>query len=230
MVQLQAAIVSVLLALQRMYAAGSFFLQSLQPVKNRWQIFCGRFQHNLTKAADPESIRNHHIAGVAVIGLALVSFAEESKGEKAGWIRYIWPGLLFAMGIAIIGWADPGTWPDGPIPLARDPEAIQHKFFALFALALATIELLRRMGKLTHKAWGYVFSGTMIVAGSFLLFHQGEHAHIVHLQHLAMGTMGVAVGVTQAANSGKSIQNWLRLHLYSFFICGLGLLLLFYVE
>ncbi|HZS28711.1 MAG TPA: hypothetical protein VFB76_15900 [Candidatus Angelobacter sp.] len=230
MVQLQAAMFSVLLALQRMYTAGIFLLQSLQPLKSRWQVFCGQFQHNLTKAADPESIRNHHIAGVAVIGLALVSYIEESKGEKAGWIRYIWPGLLFVMGIAIIGWADPGTWPDGPKPLAQDAEAIQHKFFALFALALATIELLRRTGKLTHKAWSYVFSGTMICAGTFLLFHQGEHAHIVHLQHLAMGTMGVAVGVAQAANNGKTIQNWLRLHLYSLFILGLGALLLFYVE
>jgi uncharacterized membrane protein len=230
MIQVQAAMFSVLLALQRMYAAGAILFQSLEPVRTRWRIFCGQFQHNWTKPPDLESIRNHHIAGVAVIGLAIVSFMEESKGEKAGWIRYIWPGLLFIMGIAIIGWADPGTWPDGPKPLAQDIEAIQHKFFALLALSLATIELLRRTGKLTHKAWGYVFSATMIGAGAFLLFHQGEHAHIVHLQHLAMGSVGVAVGLAQAANSGKHIQNWLRLHLYSLLILALGLQLLFYVE
>jgi hypothetical protein len=230
MIQLQAAMFSVLLTLQRVYAASAVLFQSLQPIKNRWQVFCGQFQHNLTKAADPESMRNHHIAGVAVIGLAAISFVEESKGEKAGWVRYIWPGLLFVMGIAIIGWADPGTWPDGSKPLMQDNEAIQHKLFAFLAIALAMIELLRRTNKLTHKAWGYVFSATMIAAGTFLLFHQGEHAHIVHLQHLAMGSIGVAVGIAQAANSGKHIENWLRLHVYSFLILGLGLLLLFYVE
>jgi len=230
MIQLQAAIVSVAVTLQRMCYAASALFQSLQPLKTRWQIFCGQFQHNLTKPPDPESMRNHHVAGVAVIALALVSFIEESKGEKAGWIRYIWPSLMFIMGIAIIGWADPGTWPDGPKPLAQDTEAIQHKFFALFAISLGVIELMRRMGKLTHKAWGYVFSVTMIGAGTFLLFHQGEHAHIVHLQHLAMGSVGVAVGLAQAANSGKTIHNWLRLHLYSLFILALGLLLLLYVE
>ena len=97
-------------------------------------------------------------------------------------------------------------------------------------MSLGAIELFRRLGKLTHKAWGYVFSVTMIGAGVFLLFHQGEHAHIVHLQHLAMGSVGVAVGLAQAANNGKQIKNWLRLHLYSLCILSLGLLLLFYVE
>lgn len=230
MIQLPAPIFAVVLAMQRMSAAGTVLLQSLQPLKNRWQVFCGRFQHDLTRPPDPESIRNHHIAGAAVIGLALISFIEESKGEKAGWIRFIWPGLMFAMGIAIIGWSDPGTWPDGPKPLAQDFEAVQHKLFAVLALALAAIELLRRSGKLTHRAWGYAFSATMIVAGSFLLFHQGEHAHIVHLQHLAMGSVGVSVGLVQAANNGKPIKNWLRLHLYSLLILALGFLLLFYVE
>jgi uncharacterized membrane protein len=230
MIQLQATMVSAALAWQRMCTAGMVLWQSLQPLRTRWQVFCGRFQHDLIRQADPDSLRNHHIAGVAVIGLAVLSYFEESKGEKAGWIRYIWPGMLLVMGVAIIGWADPGTWPDGPKPLAQDPEAIQHKFFALFAMALGVIELFRRLGKLTHKAWGYVFSFTMIGAGVFLLFHQGDHAHIVHLQHLAMGTVGVAVGLAQAVNNGKNIQNWLRLHLYSLCILGLGLLLLFYVE
>src|SRR5712691_13077575 len=167
MIQLQATMVSAVLAMQRIFAAGSMVLQSLQPIRTRWQVFCGQFQHNLTHPPDPESIRNHHVAGVAVIGLAVISFLEESKGEKAGWIRYIWPGMMFVMGIAIIGWADPGTWPDGPKPLVQDIEAIQHKFFALFAMSLGAIELFRRLGKLTHKAWGYVFSVTMIGAGVF---------------------------------------------------------------
>lgn len=230
MIQLSATTLSALLAPHRIYAASAFLLQSLQPLRSRWQIFCGRFQHDLTRPPDPESIRNHHIAGVAVIGLAVISFIEESKGEKAGWIRYIWPSLMLAMGVAIIGWSDPGTWPDGPKPLSQDFEAVQHKLFALLALALAVIELLRRWGKLTHRAWSYVFSVTMIVAGSFLLFHQGEHAHIVHLQHLAMGSVGVSVGLVQAANNGKPIRNWFRLHLYSLLILALGFLLLFYVE
>jgi uncharacterized membrane protein len=204
--------------------------QAAQPLRTRWQVFCGRFQHDLVRPPDPDSLRNHHIAGAAVIGLAVLSFVEESKGEKAGWIRYIWPVMLLLGGVAIIGWADPGTWPDGPKPLPNDPEAIQHKFFALFAMALGLIELFRRLGKLNHKAWGYVFSITMIAAGVFLLFHQGDHSHIVHLQHLAMGSTGVVVGLAQAASSGKNIRSWLRAHFYSISILVLGLLLLFYVE
>jgi hypothetical protein len=230
MIQLQAMMVSAALASQRLFAASMVLLQSAQGLRTRWQVFCGRFQHDLWRPPDPDSLRNHHIAGAAVIGLAVVSFFEESKGDKARWIRYIWPAMLLLGGVAIMGWADPGTWPDGPKPLAQDPEAIQHKFFGLFAITLGLIELFRRLGKLTHKAWGYIFSFTMIGAGIFLLLHQGEHAHIVHLQHLAMGSVGVAVGLAQAANNGKKIENWLRLHLYSFCILGLGLLLLFYVE
>ena len=73
MIQLQATMVSAVLAMQRISAAGSTVLQSLQPIRTRWQVFCGQFQHNLTHPPDPESIRNHHVAGVAVIGLAVIS-------------------------------------------------------------------------------------------------------------------------------------------------------------
>src|SRR5437588_12310772 len=127
MIQLQATMVSAVLAMQRISAAGSMVLQSLQPIRTRWQVFCGQFQHNLTHPPDPESIRNHHVAGVAVIGLAVISFLEESKGEKAGWIRYIWPGMMFVLGIAIYGLDDTGNLYEGAYQLSTDRDASTYR-------------------------------------------------------------------------------------------------------
>ncbi len=189
---------------------------------------------------DPDSLRNHHIAGFGVIFLALLTYLEERNFAKLKYLKYFWPALLYVIGFAVLIWSDPGTWPDGDTALMTQPEAIQHKIFALIALAIATVELFRRTGTLKHIAWRGVLSGAILTAGVFLLFHHGRHVHVVHLQHRAMGITAALLGLakfteptvdsTVGAERRMSVGQRVRSHLPSFLTLVLGLMFVFYFE
>ena len=189
---------------------------------------------------DPDSLRNHHIAGFGIIFLALLTYLEERNFAKLKYLKYFWPALLYVIGFAVLIWSDPGTWPDGDTPLMTQPEAIQHKIFALIALVIATVELFRRTGTLKHMAWRGVLSGAILTAGVFLLFHHGRHVHVVHLQHRAMGITAALLGLakfTEPALDGSvgaerrmSVGQRVRSHLPSFLTLVLGLMFVFYFE
>jgi len=189
---------------------------------------------------DPDSLRNHHIAGFGIIFLALLTYLEERNFAKLKYLKYFWPVLLYVIGFAVLIWSDPGTWPDGDTPLSTQPEAIQHKIFAIIALVIATVELFRRTGTLAHIAWRGVLSGAILVAGVFLLFHHGRHVHVVHLQHRAMGITAVLLGLAKfteptldgsaGAQQRLSLAQRLRSHLPSLLTLVLGIMFVFYFE
>ena len=189
---------------------------------------------------DPDSLRNHHIAGFGIIFLALLTYLEERNFARLKYLKFFWPALLYVIGFAVLIWSDPGTWPDGDTPLNTQPEAIQHKIFALIALAIASVELFRRTGALKHIAWRAVLSGAILTAGVFLLFHHGRHVHVVHLQHRAMGITAALLGLTKfteptmdgsvGAERRMSVGQRVRSHLPSFLTFVLGLMFVFYFE
>jgi hypothetical protein len=189
---------------------------------------------------DPDSLRNHHIAGFGIIFLALLTYLEERNFAKLKYLKYFWPALLYVIGFAVLIWSDPGTWPDGDTPLSTQPEAIQHKIFAIIALVIATVELFRRTGTLKHIAWRGVLSGAILTAGVFLLFHHGRHVHVVHLQHRAMGMTAALLGFAKfteptfdgsvGAERRMSVGQKVRSHLPSFLTFVLGLMFVFYFE
>lgn len=200
----------------------------------------GMMNHAKEPGPDPDSLRNHHIAGYGIIFLALLTYLEERRFAKLKYLKYFWPVLLYIIGIAVLIWSDPGTWPDGATPLSTQPEAIQHKIFALIALAIATVELFRRTGTLAHFAWRGVLSGAILVAGVFLLFHHGRHVHVVHLQHRAMGITAALLGLAKftepnldgsvGAERKISLGQRLRSHLPSLLTLVLGFMFVFYFE
>jgi uncharacterized membrane protein len=189
---------------------------------------------------DPDSLRNHHIAGFGIIFLALLTYLEESNFAKLKYLKYFWPVLLYVIGIWVLIWSDPGTWPDGATPLSTQPEAIQHKIFAIIALVIATVELFRRTGTPKHIAWRGVLSGAILTTGVFLLFHHGRHVHVVHLQHRAMGITAALLGLAKftepipngsvGAERRMSMGQRLRSHLPSLLTLVLGVMFVFYFE
>src|SRR3954447_7949056 len=189
---------------------------------------------------DPDSLRNHHIAGFGIIFLSLLTYLEERNFVRLKYLKYFWPVLLYVIGFAVLIWSDPGTWPDGDTPLSTQPEAIQHKIFAIIALVIATVELFRRTGALAHVAWRGVLSGAIGIAVVFLLFHHGRHVHVVHLQHRAMGITAVLLGIAKfteptldgsvGAQQRLSLPQRLRSHLPSLLTLVLGLMFVFYFE
>src|SRR4051794_4176589 len=44
---------------------------------------------------DPDSLRNHHIAGFGIIFLALLTYLEERNFSRLRYLKYFWPVLLY---------------------------------------------------------------------------------------------------------------------------------------
>lgn len=181
---------------------------------------------------DELSLFNHHLAGGLVILLAALTYLEESKSGRVKGVKYLWPLPLLGLSLYLLIRSDSElTWPPTVTGWLHDPEAIQHKIFAVLALGIGLVELFRRTGHLQHAGWRYVFYGSMFVAAVFLLFHSGEHhTHIIHQQHLGMASAGLAIGAVRVLSDIKNGIAWLRVYLLPGLILVLGLLLVFYRE
>ena len=187
--------------------------------------------HEMAPPPDPFSLFNHHLAGLLVILVAVFTYLEESRfGTTHRWVKYLWPLPLLAVATFVLLRSDSFVtlhWSEW-LP---DTEAVQHKLFGLLALAIGGIELLRRAGQLQHPAWGYVFYAGAFIGGLFLLFHAGvQHSHIIHQQHIGMGTAAVAIAVAKTWSDFQKHSPWLRLYLVPALFVVLGLQLALYVE
>ncbi len=188
--------------------------------------------HAADSVADPFSLFNHHLAGVLVIFVAVFTFLEESTNGNRPWVKYLWPFPLIVLSLYLLLRSDNDlTWPLQLSVWMPDVEAVQHKLFALLALALGGVEFLRRTGRLKHPAWRYIFYSLIFAGGVFLVFHSGvQHTHLIHLQHIRMGTTAVAIGGLKLFSEIMPHLTWLRLYLVPSFFLALGLQLAFYVE
>jgi putative copper resistance protein D len=89
--------------------------------------------------------------------------------------------------------------------MGGDHEILQHKMYGILALAVGSIELFRRMGRIGHKAWASPLPLMAIVGGLMLFGHShGFHpsAEKIAIHHAVMGTMAVTAG------SSKLVSAW----------------------
>ncbi len=139
-------------------------------------------------------------------------------------------------------WSDHEAWPIGPMSLfdtlfGGDPEILQHKLYGVLALAIASIEMLRRLGIVRHAGWMVPLPAFAIVGGWMLFAHShGAHpsAHKIAMHHAVMGTLAITAG------SSKLVGAWRQEHgqgmlsrweaLWSTLILLIALQLMFYSE
>jgi putative copper resistance protein D len=179
---------------------------------------------------DPLSLFNHHLAGWMLILVAVFGVLELSPLKKYDWIRQLWPLPLIFLAMVMLLRSDREHLSDLTLAnVLSDPEELQHKLFALLALAIGFLELLRRTGRLKHLLWSYVLYSAVIAGGIFLLFHGGQHSEAVHKQHLWMGTTALAIGITKTVGDLSTRLVWPRLVLASLFLA-LGTELVRYYE
>jgi hypothetical protein len=179
---------------------------------------------------DPLSLFNHHLAGWMLVLVAIFGVLEISPLKKHDWIRSLWPLPLIFIAMLMLLRSDREHLGDLTIAnILSDPEELQHKIFALLALGIGLLELLRRTGHLKHLAWGYILYAAIVAGGVFLLLHGGHHSEAVHEQHLLMGATALAIGVTKTAGDFSVRQVWPRLLLAILFLA-LGLELVRYYE
>ena len=156
------------------------------------------------------SERNHHIAGLFVLLMGLAELGHALRLTSFRWTTFLLPLALTGTGLFLTIWSDHEAWPVGSLGFAQtffgqDHEIVQHKIYGLLALAVGTIELIRRLGLMGHAAWTTPLPVMAILGGLMLFGHShGDHpsAHKIALHHALMGTMALTAG------SSKLLAGW----------------------
>jgi hypothetical protein len=189
------------------------------------------------------SDRNHHVAGILVLLIGLTELREALAITLLSWLRFLLPAAMLSAGSLLMIWSDHDAWPIGSLNLAEtfsgtDHEILQHKIYGILALAVGSIESLRRAGLLRHAFWNIPLPAFAVIGGLMLFMHShGIHpsARAIALNHAVMGTMAVVAGSckllsAQAASppNPAGLSRWKLA--WAGFILLIGLQLLFYTE
>lgn len=158
------------------------------------------------------SERNHHVAGLFVVLIGLTELSYAFRWSALSWARFVTPVAMLTTGLFLVIWSDHEAWPIGSLSFAQsffgqEMEIVQHKLFGLAALAVGSIELLRRLGRLRRAVWMAPFPLMAVVGGMMLFAHShGDHpaGAKIALHHAVMGTMAVTAG------SSKLLSGWMR--------------------
>lgn len=185
---------------------------------------------------------NHRLSGALILLIGLGELWQALAAGSFLWVRFVLPCALWAVGLFLLGWSDHEAWPIGPLGfpdsfLGGDPEIIQHKTYGILALTVGTVEFFRRVGQLTHAAWGLVFPLFALIGGLMLFIHtHGQHpsAHQIALHHNVMGVLAIAAAGSKFAakqvqvGSHRTSTRWDVL--WAGLIMLIGCQLLFYSE
>ena len=178
---------------------------------------------------------NHHVGGIVVLVLATLTWLEV-LGSHTITVKLGWPSCLILIGLYNVIFSDKFSWPIGPVGLINsfsNPEVLQHKVMAVMVLALGLIELLQRLGRMTH-ARSYLFYGLAVVIGIILLAHDsgaGLHTHSQGLSgsHVLMGFLAI-LALTLKVLVDHHILIGRLAYLYPLVLAGLGMQLLLFTE
>ncbi len=117
---------------------------------------------------------NHHIAGIFLVAIGLSLILSE-RLKRLQWMRWLPPVLFILAGIFLAAWSDDEIWPRGSLNwmwlLQHDPEARQHKLYALLLVALGCIEAMQLLPKVRRQWMKAVFLILCAIGGVSLLFH-----------------------------------------------------------
>ncbi|MDF0645589.1 MAG: hypothetical protein P0111_16275 [Nitrospira sp.] len=158
------------------------------------------------------SERNHHVAGLFVVLIGLAELSHAFRWTALSWARFVTPAAMLTTGLFLMIWSDHDAWPIGSLTFTQsffgqEPEIVQHKVFGLAAVAVGSIELIRRRGGLRLVWWMAPLPLMAIVGGLMLFAHShGDHpsGEKIALHHAIMGTMAVTAG------SSKLLSGWVR--------------------
>ena len=118
--------------------------------------------------------------------------------------------------------------------IVNDPVVLQHKLLALIPITFGIVGILRLRGTVGPRGWMHTIAALAVAGGSSLFFHFHEgrfHLDAIYLQHVAMGSTALALGVTLVVAgrrhaSGARLVRWV----WPVALALLGLVLLVYSE
>ena len=117
---------------------------------------------------------NHHMAGFALIGVGILVLTGLIFPQLR-LVPFIWPLLFILAGLFLAAWSDGEIWPRGNLSWAfllhHDPEARQHKIYAILLIALGVLEFLRARGYLGRVLHTWAFPILAVCGAGLLLIH-----------------------------------------------------------
>ena len=182
---------------------------------------------------------NHHLAGVFVLLIGLSELRGALGVSMLAWSRFLLPLAMLGAGGYLMIWSDHDAWPISSLSFTQtffsdDFETVQHKLYAILLLSVGTIELVRRMDKVGHMAWGMPLPVFALIGGVMLFLHShGTHpsAHKIAIHHSVMGTTALLAGmckITAGTKPQVGRSPWSLA--WSVFVLLIGVELLIYTE
>lgn len=185
---------------------------------------------------------NHHLAGLFVLLIGFSELAQALRLVSVRWARMLLPSALLGTAGFLLVWSDHEAWPIGPMAFSEtffgsDHEILQHKLYGLLSLLVGTIEVLRRLDRLSHVTWMIPLPLFAMIGGAMLFGHShGAHpsAEKIAFHHAVMGTLAVSAGSSRLVSGwtpsflGLSRLRWEMIWAGLIFL--IGIQLLFYSE
>lgn len=114
----------------------------------------------------------HNLLGWLLLALAVVVGLEQRRGVPTGRSRFVWPalGMLIGFGLTIYVVAHQ-VFTHQLSPFA-DPIQLQHELIGLVAGLGATLELVRRTGRLRALLWEAAWPISLVGIGVIFLAHE----------------------------------------------------------
>jgi hypothetical protein len=145
---------------------------------------------------------NHHLAGFIVLLMGCAELSHPLRLTSLLWMKLVLPIAMVSGSLILLIWSDHEAWPIGSLGLLQtfsgeDPEILQHKIYGFLLFLVGTIEVLRRVGRISDGLWSLPLPLFAIVGGLMLFGHShGVHpsAYKIAMDHALMGTLAVTAG------------------------------------
>jgi hypothetical protein len=114
----------------------------------------------------PEHVHWWFATGFLLLGLCMLARAIVGADvwDRRRWRRYLWPGLLLALGIAL--------WPVTVFYTSSTMHTIAHAAWAQVAMLAGAAGLALAAGKLRNPLWGLTMPLAFAVSGAAFLVHE----------------------------------------------------------
>ncbi len=193
---------------------------------------------------------NHHLAGWFLLLIGMLATLARAD-QRFAFLDKVWPLLFIVPGLYLVFMSDPDVWPLGAQSWSEafrsNPEARQHKIYAVLLLALGWLELRRSRGRLgtVTAAWG--FPALAIFGAVLLFFHEHGSGHAmtgmdggsmmmnermtrIKGEHAAFSIVGFGITLFKVLSDGRFWGRKFVPFLWPICMSILGVLLILYTE
>jgi len=180
---------------------------------------------------------NHHWSGLLVLAIGVAALL--ARSGRARWSRH-WPMLFAGIAVLLLLRGDPEVWPLGTIGLIeslKDPEVLQHRLFALLAIAFAIFEWRVQTGRAVSQRAQRVFPLLVAVGATLLVTHSHALGNVkeevlAETTHLPIAVLGVVGGWSRwlELDAPNTVDGRMAAWLWPTCFVLIGLLLLNYRE